>query len=126
MLEPPSNGVNVRMGAAVSQMPCETWKISKLLLSTFPSNGNGIRRSVGRAAEEGGQLAVQILDFERGGRAPGTLIADVDGDDLGIGVVGNEQHVVWPEGDRPDRRDAGLAEAECGIHREPPTATLPS
>src|SRR6202453_5007256 len=49
MLAEPSNGMKVRIGEAVSYLPCETWKISSQFAwipasSPFP-NGNGIRRS---------------------------------------------------------------------------------
>ena len=36
----------MRIGEAVSHLPCETWKISRVLPLTSPVNGNGIRRSV--------------------------------------------------------------------------------
>ena len=45
MLAPPSNATNVRIGAAVSHLPCDTWKISRLLPVTPAPNGNGIWRS---------------------------------------------------------------------------------
>ena len=46
MLPSPSYGTKVRIGEAVSYLPCETWKISSELDCAAPLNGKGMRRRV--------------------------------------------------------------------------------
>ena len=243
MLAPSSYGMKVRIGAAVSHLPCDTWKISSCVSATSPANGNGMRRSVelnssfdmpatmsspstyamsvtvalrtgGRlihssvpensnrsapgafpcctsvrssssagadgivdlgvrdaveldlahvaagavephdhrgglvaqaahdrqvhvagtrvdrevahhdvvvgAAEERGEPRAQVVELERlGGRRPAG-VGDVDRDDRRAGRVGDEQHVVGPEGDRPDGRELRSADLHAVRHCRSP------
>jgi hypothetical protein len=59
--------------------------------------------SLGEPAQVGGQLGVEVVEVERLARAGGRRVGDIDRDDRGPLVVGDEEDVAGTESDGAHR-----------------------